>query len=116
MMYIWQILSRLVLDRHDLARHVLAAGFLLAALSACEREPLPSADPASQLITNVTIIDGTGAGRRQGAVRFLGAVITDVGDLEARPGEQLTDGGGLVLAPGFIDTHSHADSELLDLS
>ena len=100
--------------RHGLTRHVLAIGFLLAALSACEREPLPSADPASQLITNVTIIDGTGAGRRQGAVRFLGAVITDVGDLEARPGEQLTDGGGLVLAPGFIDTHSHADSELFD--
>ena len=97
-----------------ITRYVLAAVFLMAMLSACEREPLPSADPASRLITNVIIIDGTGAGRREGAVRFLGAEIIDVGDLEARPGEPVSNGGGLVLAPGFIDTHSHADHELFD--
>ena len=93
---------------------LMATLLLLAALSACENEPLPSADVSSQLISNVIIIDGTGAARREGTVRFLGAEIIDVGDLEALSGEPVIDGGGLVLVPGFIDTHSHADSELFD--
>jgi N-acyl-D-amino-acid deacylase len=93
---------------------VVAAVLMLAMLSACEGEPLPSADRTSELITNITIIDGTGAARREGSVRFMDAEIIDVGDLEAKPGEPVIDGGGLVLAPGFIDTHSHADHELFD--
>jgi len=94
--------------------HIMAAVLMFALLSACESEPLPSADPSSTLITNVTIIDGTGSARREGSVRFKGAEIIDVGELEAKPGETVIDGGGLVLAPGFIDTHSHADHELFD--
>jgi len=97
-----------------MARHILAASLFLATLSACEREPLPSADPSSQLITDVIIIDGTGAARLEGSVRFMNAEIISVGDLKARPGERIIDGGGLVLAPGFIDTHSHVESELFE--
>lgn len=95
-------------------RAMFAASLVLSLLSACDSEPLPSADPSSQLIRNVIIIDGTGAARREGAVRFMNAEIISVGDLEARPGERVIDGGGLVLAPGFIDTHSHADDELFE--
>jgi len=94
--------------------HIVAAVLMFAMLCACESEPLPSADPSSTLITNVTIIDGTGSARREGSVRFKGAEIIDVGDLKAKPGEPVIDGGGLVLAPGFIDTHSHADHELFE--
>ncbi len=94
--------------------HVVAAVLMVAMLCACESEPLPSADPSSTLITNVTIIDGTGSARREGSLRFKGAEIIDVGDLEAKPGEPVIDGGGLVLTPGFIDTHSHADHELFE--
>jgi N-acyl-D-amino-acid deacylase len=85
----------------------------LAGLTACQEEPLPSADPSSILITNAIIIDGTGAERQPGSVRLLKDKIVEAGDLEARPGEKIIDGGGLVLAPGFIDTHSHADKHLL---
>jgi N-acyl-D-amino-acid deacylase len=95
-------------------RIILTAAILLACLSACEYEPLPSADISSHLITNVMIIDGTGAARRKGAVRIDGTVIVKVGDLNAIPGESISDGNGLVLAPGFIDTHSHADKDLFD--
>jgi N-acyl-D-amino-acid deacylase len=94
--------------------YLLTAVVLLASLTACESEPLPSAQPSSELITNVTIFDGTGTSRRQGSVRIQGAEIIEVGNLEARPGEAVTNGGGLVLAPGFIDTHSHAGHELAD--
>ena len=97
-----------------LLRNTLPAVLVLTVLAACEDRPLPSADPPSQLITHVSIIDGTGEPRREGAVRIVGGKITDVGDLLARSNDTVFDGGGLVLAPGFIDTHSHADDELLE--
>ncbi|HEY5691578.1 MAG TPA: amidohydrolase family protein, partial [Cyclobacteriaceae bacterium] len=38
--------------------------------------------------------------------------IGDIGKLTAFPNESITDGQGKVLAPGFIDTHSHHDRQL----
>jgi N-acyl-D-amino-acid deacylase len=90
------------------------AAALLLALAACEPAPLPSADITSRLIADVVVVDGTGAPRQAGAVRSDGGWIVAVGALEALPGETVVDGGGLVLAPGFIDTHSHADEHLFE--
>lgn len=59
------------------------------------------------LIRGATLVDGTGAPRRTGDVRVVGARITAVGSLRALPGEQIVDATAYVLAPGFIDTHSH---------
>jgi len=96
-------------------RRLLAAAMLPLLLSACdEPAPLPSAHVSSRLISNVIVIDGTGAPRQSGAVRIDSGRIVEVGDLEALPGETVVDGGGLVLAPGFIDTHSHADEHLFE--
>jgi N-acyl-D-amino-acid deacylase len=64
------------------------------------------------LITNATVIDGTGAPSRRGSVRIEGPRIAAIGDLSPRNGERTVDAGGLVLAPGFIDTHTHADGGL----
>ena len=97
-----------------LIKPFLSASLALALLTACDNEPLPSADPSSHLLTNVIIIDGSGAPRRPGAVRIYDGKIMEVGNLEAEPGEATTDGGGLVLSPGFIDTHSHAEAELFE--
>src|SRR5699024_7973159 len=44
---------------------------------------------------------------RSGAVRVDGDRIVAVGDLKPAAGETVVDARGLVLAPGFIDTHSH---------
>ena len=91
-----------------------AIGLLAAAFAACNPAPpaLPSADLNSVLISNVVLVDGTGAPRQPGAVRIDGGKIVASGALEALPGETVVDGGGLVLAPGFIDTHSHHASGL----
>jgi len=93
---------------------ILLSSLLTIGLIACEQTPLPSADPPTELITDVTIIDGTGVEAVAGAVRIGSGKIIETGSLEARPGEAVTEGRGLVLAPGFIDTHSHADEGLLD--
>ena len=67
------------------------------------------------LITNAQVVDVTGTSPRLTSVRIAGARITAVGDLPAGPDETVIDGTGLVLAPGFIDTHSHHDSHLLEI-
>jgi N-acyl-D-amino-acid deacylase len=74
-----------------------------------------AAEPATSLIVNASIIDGTGAPARLGAVRIVGQRIVAVGALEPADGETVIDAGGLTLAPGFIDTHSHHDRQLFEL-
>ena len=61
------------------------------------------------LITNATVVDGTGAPAFGADVRVRGDRIAEVGDLTSQPDEIIVDAGGLVLTPGFIDTHSHHD-------
>lgn len=96
---------------------VRLVGFIAAcALAACTQENTPacSGDAPGVLIGNVRIVDGTGSPAVAGAVRVRDGVIAAVGDIVACPNETTVDGGGRVLAPGFIDTHSHADEDILD--
>ena len=67
------------------------------------------------LITNAQVVDGTGSPTRLTSVRIEGERITAVGDLTPTSDETVIDATGLVLAPGFIDTHSHHDSHLFEL-
>jgi N-acyl-D-amino-acid deacylase len=71
-------------------------------------------DPPGFLITNAQIIDGSGAAGFGASVRVNDGLIADIGDLSPCSGETVIDAGGQTLAPGFIDTHSHADSAIFD--
>jgi len=68
----------------------------------------------SILITDARIVDGTGAPARRGSVRIESNKIVAMGELAPRDGEEVVDAGGQVLAPGFIDTHSHHDAGLFE--
>jgi len=68
--------------------------------------------PQSQLITNIQLIDGTGTAAKKAAVRIIDDKIDDVGDLTPFKDETVTDGRGFILAPGFIDSHSHHERGL----
>ena len=68
---------------------------------------------ADTLITNALVIDGTGSAAAVGSVRLSGDRITAVGELTPNESDEIIDAGGLVLAPGFIDTHSHSDRLIL---
>lgn len=72
-------------------------------------------EPAATLITNVSIVDGSGAPAYSGSVRIADGLIVGVGELAAAETDSVVDGFGLTLAPGFIDTHSHADRDIFDL-
>lgn len=67
------------------------------------------------LITNARVVDGTGAPAREGEILIDGTVIAAVGRV-AGDGEpdQVLDARGMVVAPGFVDMHSHSDFALTD--
>ena len=72
-------------------------------------EDKPFTLPTTHLITNVNVIDGTGLPAFSGSVRIVNDRIRDIGPLTPFPNESVTDGKGKILAPGFIDSHSHHD-------
>jgi N-acyl-D-amino-acid deacylase len=88
----------------------LVAGLTALLLAACQSGP----KPMGTLIANVTLYDGGDGEGRVTSVRILGDRIDSVGNLRPEPDEWFIDGAGLALAPGFIDTHSHADDQILD--
>ena len=65
------------------------------------------------LIVHGHIIDGSGSPWFEGAVAVKDGKIADVGRLENATAKQVIDAAGLVVAPGFIDLHSHSDFALL---
>lgn len=79
------------------------------ALGCASLAPAIPAATQAFVIRNVLIVDGTGGAPRRGSVRIEGDHITAIGAVRARRGDRVVDGHGQVLAPGFIDTHSHHD-------
>jgi len=63
------------------------------------------------LIKNATVYDGSGAPNYVSDVAVTGGKIAAIGK---DPGEakEVLDAEGLALAPGFIDSHSHANSSI----
>jgi N-acyl-D-amino-acid deacylase len=60
------------------------------------------------LIQNAQVIDGTGSPSYRANVGIVRDRISVIGQVE-RPAKRIIDAHSLVLAPGFIDPHSHAD-------
>jgi N-acyl-D-amino-acid deacylase len=74
------------------------------------------ADPAAQrqprydvVISGGQIVDGTGAPPRRADVAIKGNKIAAIGKIAKTDGREVIDATGLIVAPGFIDVHTHAD-------
>lgn len=60
-----------------------------------------------------TVVDGTGAPRRRADVGLRDDRIAAVGDLSAAEADRTVDASNRIVAPGFIDVHTHDDRALL---
>lgn len=67
---------------------------------------------SSMLIKNGRIIDGTGAAGFSADLLVKDGKIAAIGTID-QPADKVIDAHGLVVAPGFIDTHSHSDLDVL---
>jgi N-acyl-D-amino-acid deacylase len=85
---------------------------IVSMLAACA---VPLLEPTGVVIVNARVIDGSGGPSREVNVRIRGDRITDVGNFDPSTQDLLVDASGLVLAPGFIDTHSHHEDGLLGM-
>jgi len=65
------------------------------------------------IIKQVRIMDGSGAPSYLADVAILGDTIALIGELSAFEAKETIAGNGLALAPGFIDLHTHSDSNFL---
>lgn len=65
------------------------------------------------LIRNATVYDGTGAAPFRADVRIAGDVIEEIGTLPACQTDEVVEAEGLALSPGFINTHSHNELEII---
>jgi N-acyl-D-aspartate/D-glutamate deacylase len=63
------------------------------------------------VIRNATVVDGTGTPGQRADLAVDGGIVVAVGDVEEQGRTEL-DADGLVVAPGFVDPHTHYDAQL----
>ena len=75
--------------------------------------PVPAQQRFDVLITGGQVLDGTGNPVHYADIGIRGGKIAAIGKLRGLPAERTLDAKGKIVAPGFIDMHSHADRGLL---
>lgn len=70
--------------------------------------------PETTLLKNGLVIDGTGKAGYPADVLISGEAIVQIGAIDPACADHVLDCAGLVVAPGFIDVHTHDDAIVLD--
>lgn len=83
------------------------------ALAATHRPAAADEAPADLVFEGGTVVDGTGSPRSRADVAIKGDRIVAVGDLRGMARVRTIDAAGLVVAPGFIDLHTHSDDGIV---
>jgi N-acyl-D-aspartate/D-glutamate deacylase len=68
---------------------------------------------ADLVLRGATVYDGSGQPGRVGDVALKGDRVVAVGQFEVAGQPRVLDCTGLVVAPGFIDLHTHSDGPIL---
>ena len=61
-----------------------------------------------------TIVDGSGSHAFEGDIAVVGNEIVKIGELDGAEATRVIDATGLIVSPGFIDLHNHADKKIRD--
>src|SRR5207247_9094085 len=72
-------------------------------------------EPYSLRLRNGRIVDGTGSPWYRGDVAIRGDTIVRIAPSISEPATRVIDLGGQVIAPGFIDIHTHARRGIFDV-
>lgn len=66
------------------------------------------------LLAGGTLVDGTGVPPQRGDVLITNGRIVAVGEVHAPASIKRIDCAGMIVAPGFIDAHSHSDLQVIE--
>jgi len=66
----------------------------------------------SKLIRNGMIVDGTRTPRFRGDIGIANGVIAQIGHIDPSDADEVIDADGLIVAPGFVDLHTHYDAQV----
>src|SRR5947208_16451581 len=91
---------------------VVVATLLILALAAL---PTAQTQPYDLLLRNGLIVDGSGSPWYRGDIAIRGDSIMRIAPSITEPATRVIDLGGQVLAPGFIDIHTHARRGIFDV-
>ncbi len=64
------------------------------------------------VIKGGTIIDGLRTPRYKADIGIADGRITHIGKVDASEGAEVVDASGRIVAPGFVDLHTHYDSQV----
>jgi N-acyl-D-amino-acid deacylase len=64
------------------------------------------------IIRNGTVVDGLRNPRRRADIGIKDGLIACIGELDPSDAESVLEADGLLVAPGFVDLHTHYDSQL----
>jgi len=64
------------------------------------------------IIKNGTVVDGTRVPRYRADIGIKNGKIAKIGRLNSSDATKVVDANGLIVAPGFIDLHTHYDAQL----
>ena len=67
------------------------------------------------IISNGTIVDGSGQGSYQADIGIVDDRIVKIGDLSASKSVHIINAESLIVSPGFIDSHTHAIRGIFDV-
>ena len=65
-----------------------------------------------RVIRGGMIVDGSRLPRFRGDIGIKDGVIAEIGQIGAGEADETIDAGGLIVAPGFVDLHTHYDAQL----
>src|SRR5262245_2707269 len=94
----------------------LVGGLALPAAVFAPRTWVAAADSEKAfdlLIVGGTLIDGSASPRTKGDLGIRDGRIAAIGGLKGRAAKRTVDATGRIVAPGFIDMHTHSDRTLL---
>src|SRR5262245_10470682 len=96
------------------SRLSLMLSILLAATPIAHAQPGPR-EPFDLVIRGGRIVDGTGNPWFEGDLAIRGGRIAAMGESGAQAtARRIIDARGMIVAPGFVDIHSHSDMTLFE--
>jgi N-acyl-D-amino-acid deacylase len=65
-----------------------------------------------KLIKGGMVVDGSRTPRYRGDIAIKDGVIAEIGYIDAKRADEVLDAEGMIVAPGFVDLHTHYDAQL----